>query len=391
MIPQYYEFFCPVKILSGQKALSNLAYEMKLLGASRAMVVTDKGVVGAGLMKLIDEAMAGQEAVIATVYDKTPPDSSDKVCNEVAEIYRKEKCDCLLAVGGGSAIDTAKGANIVISEETDDLMKFQGMDRLTKETVPLIVVPTTAGTGSEVTLVAVIRNSEKDTKMPFVSDRLYPRLAILDPAMTQTMPPKITAATGMDALTHAIEAVYSLQRNPISDTLAFGAIDLIFKNLHTCVVKPNDLDARLAMANAALIAGAAFSNAMVGVVHAVAHAAGGVCHVPHGVANSILLPFGMEYNLEKVPERLAVLCPYMGISNIPTDPKQAAEAAVKAVRELAKKLNADSGLPLSLKEAGVTEDKLEAIAKTAINDGSCTYNPEDVAYEDALAIVKKAY
>ncbi len=391
MIPKYYQFDCPVKILSGHKALPNLPYEADLMGLKKAMVVTDPGVVAAGLLKPLKAAIQKTKFKIGAIYDKTPPDSSNRVANEVAKIYLEKKCDCLLAVGGGSAIDTAKAANIVISEETDDLMKFQGADNLTKPTQPLIVIPTTAGTGSEVTLAAVIRNVDTDRKMPFMSDKLYPRLAIIDPVMTMTMPPKVTAATGLDALTHAVEAYYGLQKNPISDVFAVAAIDLIFKYLPTCTEKGNDKEARLAMANAALMAGIAFSNSMVGIVHALAHATGGVAHVPHGVANAILLPFGMDYNINKVPERIAGVAQYMGLGELPSDQKKQAQAAVQAVRDLNKKLNQLSGLPLTLSEAGVKEDQLTEIAKAAVNDGSCLYNPEDITVKSALAVLKKAF
>jgi len=391
MIPDYFQFYCPVKILSGLKALSNLPYEMELLGAKRALVITDLGVVSAGLIKLVEAAMEGSKCEIGAIYSDTPVDSSNKVVNDAAKIYRAKKCDCLVAVGGGSSMDTAKGVDILISEGMDDLMKFQGMDRLKAQMQPFIAIPTTAGTGSEVTLAAVIRDIEADLKMPFVSDKLYPHVAILDPKMTMTMPPKITAATGMDALTHAVEAYYCLQKNPVSDAFATAAVQMIFEYLIKCVENGRDEKARMAMANASLLAGISFSNSMVGVVHALAHAAGGVCHVPHGVANAVFLPWGMEQNLGKASEYIAELAPYMGVKDPPAQPIDRAKAAVQAVRNLLNKLHDLCGLPTTLKEAGVPKQKLNKIAKAAINDGSCNYNPEDVTFEDALAILKKAY
>jgi len=388
---EFFEFFCPVKIISGHKALANLPYEMTLLGVSKALVITDPGVVNAGLLKPVQATMKGSDCKIAAIYDKTPPDSSSYVCNEVAQMFLKKKCDCFIALGGGSCIDTAKGANIVISEGTDDLMKFQGMDRLTAHQKPLIVIPTTAGTGSEATLVAVIKDVDRNTKMPFVSDELYPALAIIDPKMTMSMPPKITAATGMDALTHAVEAYYSLQKNPISDCFATSAIKLIFGNLLTAAKNGADEQARLAMANASLMAGIAFSNAMVGVVHALAHAAGGICKVPHGLANAILLPYGMEYNLKSSAAALGELAPAMGVKDLKGNAKKRAEAAIQAVFDLRQKLHDATGMPLTLSEAGVTQKDLEKIAHGAVNDGSCTYNPEELEYKDAFKILKKAY
>jgi alcohol dehydrogenase len=386
-----YEFFCPVKIVSGKQALATLPYEMDLLGVKRALVVTDAGVVGAGLLKLLETAMLGANATLGAMFDRTPVDSSNKVCNEVAQLFKANGCDCLIALGGGSAIDTAKGANIVLSEGTEDLMRFQGMDRLTKRPFPLIVIPTTAGTGSEATLAAVIKDVDRHVKMPFVSDKLYPALAILDPAMTMTMPPKITAATGMDALTHAVEGHIGLQRNPPSEAFCLAAVKLIFRHLLTAVQDGKNEDARLAMADAALLAGVGFSNSMVGVVHALAHSVGAVCEVPHGVANAILLPWGMEYNLGKAAVHIADLAAPMGLINPPDNAAQRARAVIAAVRDLLKKLHEASGLPTTLRDAGVPQSRLEQVARVAIDDGSCVYNPEEIEFKDALDLLRRAW
>ena len=285
MLPDYYEFICPVKILSGLKALSNLPYELTMLGAKRPLIVTDKGVVGAGLLKLVKEAFSESDIEAGIVFDETPPDSGSAVVNKVAKLFKDNKCDSFVAVGGGSVIDTAKCANMIVVEGTSDLMKFQGVDRLEKDMKPFIAIPTTAGTGSEVTSAAVIYDEASHTKMAFTSSKLFPNAAILDPRMTMTMPPKISAATGMDALTHAAEAYYCLAKNPVSDGYAIAAIRLIFEYLLKSVKEPNNKEARLAMLNAATLAGMAFSNSLVGVVHGIAHATGGVARVPHGVAN----------------------------------------------------------------------------------------------------------
>ena len=390
MIPAYYEFACPVKIVSGLKALSNLPFEMDLLGAHRALIVTDAGVVGAGLIKRVQRVFEGSNCAVGALYDKTPPDSGSRVVNEVAGLYGSAGCDCFVAVGGGSAMDTAKAANMIVTAGTDDLMQFQGAERLKQPMKPFIAIPTTAGTGSEVTMAAVIYDEATHAKMGLTSYRLFPAVAILDPKMMVTMPPKITAATGMDALTHAIEAYYCLQKNPVSDAFSVAAIRLIVEHLAACVEDGRDENRRLAMANAALLAGISFSNSLLGVVHALAHATGGVCRVPHGVANGIFLPWGMENNLDKAGETIAELAPVLGASGS-GPPLERAKAAVQAVRDLGKRLNELCGLPTSLREAGVTEDKLESIAKTAVNDGSATFNPEDVTYDSALALLRKAY
>ncbi|HON38687.1 MAG: iron-containing alcohol dehydrogenase [Desulfomonilia bacterium] len=391
MIPHYYQHFCPVKILSGHNAVSNIPFEMDILGCRRAMVVTDKGVVDAGLINLVREAFADSDKEIGYVFDEVLPDSSNRLVNKLAKLFEKEKCDCFLAVGGGSALDTAKGANIVISEGTDDILLLQGNEIIKKELLPMIAVPTTSGTGSEVTKVAVIYNEEKNIKMAFASDRLYPRVAVLDSRMTMTVPPKLTAATGMDALTHAMEAYTCMQKNPIDDVFARAAIELIRKYLVRAVENGKDEEARLGMANASLLAGIAFSNSMVGMVHALAHACGGVCHVPHGIANAILLPHGLEFNIQSIPRPIAELSGMLGGSIEFMEEKEQAMVTVSLVKNLLGRLNRISGLPVRLRDAGVAEDKLPAIASAAINDGALAFNPVEVSYDEALEVLKKAY
>jgi len=393
MMPPYYEFFCPVKILCGRQAVDNIPYELDQLQARRPLIVTDPGVVQAGLLDVVVQAFSGAEAVIGGVFPDTPQDSSNLIVGQVARLYRENRCDALIAVGGGSVIDTCKGVNILVSENADDLMDFMGAYILKRPLKPFIVVPTTAGTGSEVTSAAVIANPERNVKMSFVSPFLFPDVAVLDPRMTMTMPPRITAATGMDALTHAVEAYTCLQKNPVSDAYAAAAIALVRDHLITAVTQSRNETARLAMANSALLAGIAFTNSLVGVVHGLAHAVGGVAHVPHGVANSIFLPFGMEYNLGRVAELYAeLLLPLAGPEVFAqTAPADRARKAVSVVKDLKQKLYELCGLPRTLKEAGLPKDKLADIARTALGDGSMIMNPEAVDYDDALRLLQAAY
>ena len=390
MLPDYYEFACTVKIVSGLKALTNLPYEMDLLGMRRALLVTDPGVAGAGLIKQVEKVFDGASCEIGAVYDKTPPDSSTRIAGEAAAAYTDGGCDGFIAVGGGSAMDTAKAANMMVTLGVDDLHALEGAERVKERLKPFIAIPTTAGTGSEVTLVAVIRDEERDAKLAFTSLKTMPDVAILDPKMTLTLPPMITAATAMDALTHAIEAYHCLQKNPVSDAFAVAAIQLLMANAVTCVEDGKDPMARLALANAALLAGMSFSNSMVGVVHGLAHATGGVAHVPHGVANGILLPWGMEYNLDKAGAALAGLAPVLGASASGSEADQA-RAAIQAVRDLQQRFNKLCGLPCRLRDAGVEEGQLEAIAETTVNDGTVVYNPTEVTRDAALEVLKKAF
>jgi aldehyde:ferredoxin oxidoreductase len=392
-IPSYYEFYNPVKIVSGHKALENLPFELEQLAAARPMIITDKGVVGAGLIDIVKGAFADSGVIIGAVYDETPPDSSLDTVNTIAGIFRANGCDSLIAVGGGSAIDTAKGVNIVITEESDDLARFMGAEMLKKPMKPLIVVPTTSGTGSEVTLVAVINDTARNMKMLFTSYYLLPKVALLDTRMMTTMPPHITAATGMDALSHAMEAYICLQKNPISDAHALAAVSLIRDHLVNAVKDGKDVEARLAMANAACMAGAAFSNSMVGMVHSLGHAAGGTAHIPHGVAMSIFLPHGLTYNLPKAAGAIGELLPALGGPEVyaSTPEAERPHKTIELVLELRETLNRLCGLPLTLRDAGVRRDQLEDIARAAINDGSLIFNPVEMDLDDALEVLNRAY
>jgi alcohol dehydrogenase len=357
------------------------------------MIITDQGVVQAGLLKPVQAALADGGITVGEVFDRTPPDSSLEVVCEIAELFRRSGCDCLLAVGGGSAIDTAKGANIVLSQGTDDLAACAGAEMLSGPMLPLIVVPTTAGTGSEATLVAVVADTKRNLKMLFTSQHLMPRVAVLDPRMTLTLPPRLTAATAMDALCHAMEAYYCLQKNPMSDAYAWQAIKLISANLRPAVTKGQNAQVRLALANAATMAGVAFSNSMVGMVHSLGHAAGAVSHVPHGEAMSILLPFGLEYNLGKAGDTIGeMLLPLGGAEAYAVTPEsERPEKTIELVKQLRRDLKELCGLPTTMQEAGVSRDQLELIAQRTMDDGALAYNPTELDRERALEVLLAAY
>jgi alcohol dehydrogenase len=393
MLPEYYEFINTVKINAGTEALETIPYELSLMQANRPIIITDKGIVNAGLLKIVLDSFADSELVVGVVFDQTPSDSSLDVVNAVARMYKENKCDSIIALGGGSVIDTAKGVNIIISEDTDDIRKFQGVDRLTKPQKPFVVIPTTSGTGSEVTLVAVISDIENNVKLPFTSNLLLPKLAVLDPRMTISLPPKITAATGIDALTHSIEAYTCLQKNPLSDAYALASINLIRENLVEAVKNGKNKQARFAMANASLMAGIAFSNSMVGAVHAIGHACGAIAHIHHGLAMSILLPYVMQYNFDSVKEYYSELLLALAGEDVyvATPSEKRAEKSIETIFDLRKQMKSICSMPETLSEAGVREEDLDQIAKTAINDGAMSPNPKDLNLDDVIKILKKAF
>ena len=295
-----FEFYSPLKIISGHHALENIGYELEQKACSRPMLLSEHGILAAGLVKKFKSAIRDERFRLAAEFYDIPQDSALDIVNQIAALFRQNDCDSLIALGGGTVIDTAKGVNILLSEGAEDIASLMGAELLKKPMKPLFVIPTTAGTGSEATLVAVIADRERQLKMPFTSYRIIPDLAILDPQMTISLSPQLTAITGMDALTHAIEAYSCLQKNPISDAFAFQAVKLISETLPQVIIDGENPLLRLTMANAALMAGIAFSNSMVGIVHSIGHSAGSVAGVPHGLAMAILLPYGMEYNLSLI-------------------------------------------------------------------------------------------
>jgi len=400
-IPDYFEFCCRVKTLAGHHALESIPDALAQLNAKTPLILTDKGVAGAGLIDIVTQAIK-DKVTIGSIEDNIPPDSDLKVVNDLAGVYREKNCDAIIAVGGGSVLDTAKGVNIVVSENAHDLIQFCGAGAIKRPLNPLIAIPTTSGTGSEVTLVAVIADHEKNRKMLFTSYFLLPNVAVLDSRMTLTLPPFLTSSTGMDAMTHAVEAYTCLAKNPLSDTHALAAIELLSKNLLKVVKKPDDQEGRLALAKGANLAGIAFSNSMVGMVHTLGHSIGSVCHVPHGTCMSILLPYGLWYNLHKNEAYTSeLLYPLAGQEIFAKTPKnQRAEKVIEYIRQLNQDLyDATNGRhPRCFKEVFnrdkdpmVKLENLPQIAKTALGDGSIFYNPEELDYDDCMMVLTAAW
>lgn len=394
MAKSYYEFFCPVKVIAGNAALEHIPFELATLGAKRPMIITDKGVRSNNLLEPVEQAFAAADTAIAIIFDDVPPDSSLQTVRKAAQLYRENNCDAIIAIGGGSVIDTSKGVNILVSEGGDDLLKYSGAHNLPKPLKPFYVVPTTAGTGSEVTMVAVVSDTEKNVKLPFTSYFLMPNAAILDPRMTATLPPHITAMTGMDALTHAVEAYTCMAANPISDAYAFGAVKKISENLIKVLDEPKNPEARLELAQASTMAGIAFSNSMVGLVHSLGHATGAVAHLPHGLCMSLFLPYVLEYNKDKINHKLAeLLLPLAGADVYASTPAdQRAQKSIQVIRQLRDVLNERTKLPRTLQETGkVSEAQLDEIAAKALDDGSIIFNPREASIADLKAILQKAW
>ena len=394
MAKPYYEFFCPVKVIAVHAALEHIPFELATLGSKRPLIITDKGVRANNLLAPIEAAFESTDAVIGYIFDDVPPDSSIATVRNAAKAYRDNHCDAIIAVGGGSVIDTSKATNILVTEGGDDLLKFSGAHNLPKPLKPFFVIPTTSGTGSEVTMVAVVADVEKNVKMAFASYYLMPHAAILDPRMTQTLPPHLTAMTAMDALTHAVEAYTCLAANPISDAYATAAIKKVSNSLFTVLDKPTDEFGRLELAQASTMAGIAFSNSMVGLVHSLGHALGAVAHLPHGLCMNLFLPYVLEYNKEVNGDKIAeLLLPLAGSDIYAQTPAHLrADKSIATILTMRDRLYALTKLPRTLRETGkVTEAQLDEVAEKALNDGSIIYNPKEANFKDLRAILDKAW
>jgi alcohol dehydrogenase class IV len=392
----------------GIGALDEIGYETKILGGSKVLIITDKGISRAGLtdnlIKILEENKLNYE-----VWDEVEAEPSLRSIDYAIEFSRDKKTDLIIGLGGGSSIDTAKIVNL-ISTSGGEILDYvapptgQGK-RVLKPLMPLIAVPTTAGTGSETSPASVISLPEKEIKVGISSNLIRPNLAILDPLLTITMPPKITANTGMDALTHAIESYttrrYDEKNKPktpserpnyggatiVTDTFAEKAIFLTGKHLRKAVFQGNNIEARSGMLLASFMAGAAFTNAGVGAVHASAYPVGGYYHTPHGLTNAILLPAVMEYNLPYNYERFAKIADLLGEEIKGKSISEAAEKSVEAVKKLSK----DIGIPSGLMELGVKKEEIPNLADDCMKiQRLLVCNPRPLSKKDMEKIYQKA-
>jgi len=379
-----FEYNNPTKIIFGENSVKDIGLEVDNLGGSKALIVTDQGVTQAGLIERVVEAL-GRRYV--GTFDDCVQDSGFKLVNDAAEFARTKGTDILISVGGGSVIDTAKGISVLL-REGGQLQDYAGVQMLNRPQTPHLVIPTTAGTGSEVTWAAVIKNEERNAKETLLDYYLIPNIAILDPTMIAGLPPQITAGTGMDALTHAIEGIHAMQRQPIADAMALHAIRLISEYLPRCVENGDDLFARGQQMIAATMAGIAFGNAQVGLAHAIAHSIGALFGVPHGLANGIVLPHVMLFNLEDCADRYALIARAMDLDVRGLDDLEAGRKAAEAVWQLTKTI----GLTQKLRDAGVPEEGLTEAAELSMSDASIIYNPRMVIdAEEVLAVLKQAW
>lgn len=391
MPSDFFQFYCPTKIVFNPGIARDFSAELSVFSLKRVLVITDKMLVRLGVVNPVIEGIKNAGIEVGAVFSDVPSNSELEIVRRCAEEAVRNEVEGIVAIGGGSVLDTAKAVDILLTHGGDLVDDYSGAETLPGPLKPLIAIPTTAGTGSEVTHAALILDEAHHVKLSFVDRNLAPHLAVLDPELTTGLPAKLTAATAMDALTHAIESYTSVQANPVSEALASRAIPLIRKNILKAVLHGGDLGARGALLTAAVMSGIAFDHAMVGVVHGMSHATGGLAPVHHGTANSIFLPWGMEYNLEVCAEKYAEIAELLGVKVEGLSAEAAGRKGIEAIKRMREELQQACGLPYRLRDAGVGEDLLEAIAEGAVNDGTSFYNPREVVKEAVLEQVRKAY
>jgi alcohol dehydrogenase len=381
---QTYGFFIPTVTLLGVGAAKDAGTQAKALGATNLLIVTDAGLAKLGvadnIKKLITDA--GLKAVI---YSGAEPNPTDKNVRDGVKAYKENKCDGIVSLGGGSSHDCGKGIGLMIANG-GDIRDYEGVNKSTKPMPPFLAINTTAGTASEMTRFCIITNSDTHVKMAIVDWRVTPNVAIDDPLLMVGMPPALTAATGMDALTHAVEAYVSTIANPITDACALMAIKLIADYLRPAVANGTNLEARDKMAYAEYLAGMAFNNASLGYVHAMAHQLGGFYNLPHGVCNAILLPEVSAYNKIACPQRFADIAVALGENIAGLAPVDAADVAIAAIRKLSK----DVGIPSGLSELGVKEADFEVMATNAKKDACQFTNPRLANLQQVMGIFAAA-
>lgn len=387
---QVFGYFIPSVTLIGIGAAKEIPGKIAALGGSKPLIVTDKGITAAGITKEICNLLEGAHMHFV-VFDETIPNPTDTNVHDGVEVYKKEGCDSLITLGGGSAHDCGKGIGLVVANG-GTIHDYEGVDKSTNPMPPYVAVNTTAGTASEMTRFCIITDTKRKVKMAIVDWRVTPGVALDDPKLMMGMPPALTAATGMDALTHAVEAYVSVAATPMTDSAAEKAIELIAEHLRPAVANGSDINAREGMCYAQYLAGMAFNNASLGHVHAMAHQLGGFYDLPHGECNAILLPHVSSFNLISKMDRFAKIARLMGEDTTGLSSRDAADLAIDAI----KKLSSDIGIPAGLKELGVRygkdvkEEDIPIMTGNAQKDACGLTNPRLPKDADVEAIYMAA-
>jgi len=376
----------PTRIQFGVGSINNLAKTVQDFNGTNVFLVMDPGLVKSGIAARIT-APLDDAGIPYVMYDAIDPEPGLKLVDKGYKLAKSKGCDCVIGAGGGSAMDVAKAVAILMTNG-GKAADYLGLDKIAKPGAPKIMVPTSAGTGAEVTFTAVFINEKTGSKGGMNGAPLYPEAAILDPTLTLSLPPKVTAYTGIDALTHALEAYTSTQAHTISEMYSLEAIRLISRNLPKAYANGNNLEARSAMLMGSLLGGKALATAGVGLVHAMAYPMGGMFGIAHGLANAILLPYVIEYNLIGNMEKFATLAAIMGKKTVDMTTREAAERCVEALFEL----NGDVGIPGTLQDIDIPVEQLPEMARIALTvTRPVENNPRQPSLEDVINIYQMAY
>ncbi|MDC9620590.1 L-threonine dehydrogenase [Xenorhabdus sp. XENO-7] len=377
-------FFIPPVNKIGMGCMTEAVELMKNYGYRQALIVTDRVLNEIGVVGEVQSLLA-EVGIKSAIYDGTNPNPTTINVEEGLAILRQHDCDCVISLGGGSPHDCAKGIALVAANG-GDIRDYEGVDRSAKPQLPLIAINTTAGTASEMTRFCIITDVDRHIKMAIVDKNVTPILSVNDSALMAGMPKGLTAATGMDALTHAIEAYVSTAANPITDACALKAVTMISDYLRRAVANGNDMEARENMAYAQFLAGMAFNNASLGYVHAMAHQLGGFYDLPHGVCNAVLLPHVQKFNAKVSAFRLKEIAAAMGADIANLNDQQGAEICIQEIGKLAKDVN----IPAGLSELSVKVEDLPTLAINALKDACGFTNPIQASHEEIVAIFKSA-
>ncbi len=384
-VPEALAKFHAPEVLFGTDSLGEAGFAAVRLGARRPFLVTDAGISAAGWVDALLTALGGV-GLTPVMWSEVTPNPKDHEVRGAYELYAERECDVIIAIGGGSVIDAAKGVAI-LSGNGGDIRDYAGVDQVTMPIPPMLMIPTTSGTGADVSQFCIVTDTDRHVKLTIMGRALVPDVSITDPRLLTTMPEDLNAATGLDALTHGIEAFVSLAHNPLADTHALNAVGLVCRNLRTTITEPGEMRARGMMAQASLQAGLAFTNAILGATHAMSHQVGGMLDAPHGVVNGVLLPHVIRYNARASPDRFVDLARSAGLAVDGMPGEEAAELLAEHVRRLAD----DVGVPRGLRELGVVEADIDTMAHTALDDVCLTTNPREATegeirqlFEDAL-------
>lgn len=377
-----FDFVLPTKIRYGVGIIKVLGEELRLLDAKKIMIITDRGLVSTGMVKKITDIIE-REGLKYVIYDEIEANPKDYNVEACAQKAKEQAVDSIIAFGGGSPIDAAK-AVCVLAKQGGKLRSYQGKGKIKDDCLPLITVPTTAGTGSEVTFSSVITDTREKYKFTIKSTAIAAKTAVIDPELTLTVPPMITAATGIDALTHAIEGYTANCTEPIAEALGLYAVEYISRNIVEAVRNGQNIEARDQMMMGSLLAGLSFSHADVASVHCMAEALGSIYDAPHGMCNAILLPYVMEYSLSAAEFKYARIARAMGIEE-----KDDFTAAMRGIEHI-KKLSKEIGLP-NIKTLNVNPDDFELLAEMSVKNGSNESNPREITKDDYVMLFKTAY